>query len=591
MAAEDTQAPRSKKPPQVTITYDLEVGDAIERRELPFVVGVLADLSGHPAQPLPRLSARRFIEVTKDNFDKVLAAIGPRLTLTVQNRLLTPGTLQVELLFRNIDDFGPDRVAEQIEPLQKLLALRQELTKHLDVRPEADLRENAIGSTLASEPLTDSGPRPEHAQTATAPRVAQIDELVSAQLNDILHSHEFQCLEAAWSGLRYFVFQTETSPRLKIRVLNVSKQELMRDFTRVTDFDQTCLFKKVSEEEYGTLGGEPYGVLVGDYEFGPGSEDMESLETMAKIAATAQAPFIAAASPGMFFFDAFTELSSPRSLHKIFDAEVYNRWNKFRESEEARFTALVLPRVLLRLPFGKETQPARSFEYEEGVDGTDHNKYLWGSAAYALGARLTSAFAKCGWCAAICGVEGGGLVQNLAVHAFMTDQGDVAVKCPTETAITDSRYTELCNLGFLPILYYKGTDLATFLSAPSCYKPEEYPSLEENANERLGAQLMYTIAAARFAHYLRCIRRDSIGRIQSKETCQASLNTWISHYVLSQDAEGTDLNAQFPLREARVELEEGPGNTSGYIATLHVRPHFQLPKLTGPLRLTFALPK
>ncbi len=422
-------------------------------------------------------------------------------------------------------------------------------------------------------------------------RIAAIDDMLSNQLNEIMHAPDFQKLEGSWRGLHYFVFQTETSTMLKIKVMNVSKKDLLRDLQKVAEFDQSTVFKKIYEEEYGTLGGQPYGAMVGDYEFGRHPEDLELLEKMSNVAAGAHAPFIAAANPEMFNWTSFTELAGPRDLAKIFDNTAYARWKSFRESEDSRYVGLCLPHVLMRVPYGKDTAAVEAFNYEEKVDGTDHSKYLWGNAAYAFAARLTNAFALHEWCAAIRGVEGGGLVEGLPTHTFTTDDGDVALKCPTEIAITDRRENELSRLGFVPLCHHKGTDMAVFFGAQSCQKPKQYLSDDANANARLSAQLQYMMAVSRFAHFLKVMMRDKIGSFMSREECQKFLNNWISHYVLLDDSAGQEAKSRFPLREARIEVSEVAGKPGVYSAVAFLRPHFQLDELTVSLRLVAKLPE
>ncbi|MGE5488968.1 MAG: type VI secretion system contractile sheath large subunit [bacterium] len=421
-------------------------------------------------------------------------------------------------------------------------------------------------------------------------RIAQIDHLLSIQLNEILHHPSFQKLEATWRGLKYLLDQSETGPMLKIRVLNVSKKELLRDLQRAPEFDQSATFKKVYEEEFGVFGGEPFGALIGDYEFGKHPEDVELLEKMAQVAAAAHAPFLTAASPEMFGLESFTSLDAPRDLAKIFDSTEYAKWKSFRQSEDSRYVGLCVPHVLSRLPYGKETKPVEGFNYEEGVDGTDHSKYLWGNAAYALGARLTQSFAAYGWCASIRGVEGGGLVEGLPTHTFRTDEGDVAMKCPTEVAITDRREKELADLGFIPLVHCKGTDYAAFFSAQSAQKPKMYDSEAANANARLSAQLPYLLAVCRFAHYMKTIMRDKVGSFMSRTDCERFLNQWIMQYVTEDDSASPLVKAQYPLREARVEVAEIPGKPGCYRAVAFLRPHFQLDELTVSLRLVADLP-
>ncbi len=427
-------------------------------------------------------------------------------------------------------------------------------------------------------------------ETAISARIAALDELISAQLNEVMHAPEFQKLEGSWRGLHYLVHQSETSTMLKIRVLNVAQDDLRRDLERAAEFDQSALFKKVYEEEYGTFGGAPYAALIGDYEFGRHPQDMSLLEQVSHVAASAHAPFIAGADPSMLNIDSFTELGVPRDLAKIFDTVEYAKWRSFRESEDSRYVGLTLPRTLMRLPYGPETVPVESFNFKEDVDGKEHRKYLWGNAAWAFGTRLTDAFAKHGWCAAIRGVEGGGLVEGLPTHTFSTDEGEVALKCPTEIAITDRREKELSDLGFIPLVHCKGTDYAAFFGAQSAQKAKKYDTDAANANARLSTQLQYMMAMSRFAHYLKSMMRDKIGSFMSRSDCENFLNRWIMNYVVADDNAGPTLKAERPLREARIEVSEVAGKPGVYKAVAFLRPHFQLDELTVSLRLVAELP-
>ncbi len=422
-------------------------------------------------------------------------------------------------------------------------------------------------------------------------RIAQIDQLLSLQLNEVLHHEAFQKLESAWRGLKYLMDQSETSAMLKIKVLNCSKKDLLRDLQRAPEFDQSALFKKVYEEEFGIFGGHPFGALIGDYEFGKHPEDIELLEKVSQVAAGAHAPFLTAADPGLMNMESFTQLGEPRDLGKVFDSTEYAKWKSFRQSEDARYVGLALPHILMRLPYGRDTKPIDEFSYEEGVDGTDHSKYLWGNAAWALGARLTQAFAKYGWCAAIRGVEGGGLVEGLPAHTFRTDEGDVALKCPTEIAITDRREKELADQGLIPLVHCKGTDYAAFFSVQSTNKPKVYDKDAANANARLSSQLPYILAVSRFAHYMKAMMRDKIGSFMSRGQCEDFLNKWIMQYVTLDDNAGAATKAQYPLREAKVEVQEVPGKPGAYRAIAFLRPHFQLDELSVSLRLVAELPQ
>jgi type VI secretion system protein ImpC len=421
-------------------------------------------------------------------------------------------------------------------------------------------------------------------------RIAQIDHLLSIQLNEIMHHPSFQKLEGSWRGLKYLLDHSETGEGLKIRVMNVTKKELLRDIEKAPEFDQSALFKKVYEEEYGVFGGAPFSTLIGDYEFGKGPEDMALLEGISHVAAQAHAPFVSAADPSLFNLESFTSLDAPRDLAKIFDSTEYAKWKSFRQSEDSRYVALCLPRTLARVPYGKDSKPIDEFAYEEHVDGTDHSKYLWMNAAYALGAKMTESHALYGMCVAIRGVEGGGLVEGLPVHNFYTDEGDVALKCPTEIPITDRREKELADLGFVPLVHCKGTDYAAFFSVQTCQKPKMYDSDSANANARLSTQLPYIMAVSRFAHYLKAMMRDKIGSFMSREEAETFLNRWITKYVTPDDTASPATKAERPLREARIEVAEVAGKPGVYRAVAFLRPHFQLDELTVSLRLVAELP-
>jgi type VI secretion system protein ImpC len=428
------------------------------------------------------------------------------------------------------------------------------------------------------------------AETMINQRIAQIDHLLSIQVNEIMHHASFQKLEASWRGLKYLLDQSETNDKLKIKVLNVSKRELLKDLQRAPEFDQSALFKKVYEEEFGVFGGAPFAAMIGDYEFGKGPEDIELLERISQTAAGAHAPFLSSASPEFFNLESYANLDAPRDLSKVFDNTEYAKWKSFRQSEDSRYVGLTAPRMLLRLPYGKKTKSIEAFQYEEDVDGTDHNKYLWGNSAYALGTRLTNAFALYGWCAAIRGVEGGGLVEGLPVHNFYTDDGDLAMKCPTEVQITDRREKELADQGFIPLVHSKGNDFAAFFSVQSCQKPKLYDKDAANANARLSTQLPYIFAVSRFAHYLKAMMRDKLGSFMSRADCERFLNQWIQNYVTPDDTASPSVKASHPLREARIDVAEVPGKPGVYRATAFLRPHFQLDELSVGLRLVADLP-
>ncbi|MCC9607165.1 type VI secretion system contractile sheath large subunit [Blastopirellula sp. JC732] len=421
--------------------------------------------------------------------------------------------------------------------------------------------------------------------------IAELDKKISAQLNEVMHAEKFQQLESTWRGLHYLVHESETGTSLKIRVMNATKRDLLKDLETAVEFDQSAIFKKIYEEEYGQLGGQPYGLLIGDYEFSRRPEDINLLKLMSNVAAAAHAPLISAASPSLFNLDSFSDLPNPRDLAKIFEGATHTSWRSFRDSEDSRYVALTLPHVLGRLPYGEEFKKVEEFNFEEAVDGKDYTKYLWMNAAWAYGARITNAFSKYGWFAKVRGVEGGGKVENLPVHTFPTDDGDVAMKCPTEIAISDRREFELSNLGFLPLLHAKNTDYAVFMGAQSCQKPKVYFDEDANANAELSARINFLLCVSRFAHYLKVMARDKIGSNLEVAEAERWLNSWISNYVCDPATAGDETKAKCPLADARVEVREVKGKPGWYEAVAWLRPHFQLETLEASMRLVAEVPK
>jgi type VI secretion system protein ImpC len=425
-----------------------------------------------------------------------------------------------------------------------------------------------------------------------------IDQQLSTQLAEIMHRPEFLKLEGSWRGLHHLVMNSETSSQLKIRMMNISKKELHRDLTKAVEFDQSQIFKKIYESEFGIAGGEPYGALIGDYEFTSHPEDMELLSSMSNVAAAAFAPFITAAGASMFGFQDYTELSKPRDLEKVFDTAEYMKWRSFRDSEDSRFVTLTMPRVLARLPYGAATKPIDEFGYEEApfdakgaAKALDHGEYCWMNSAYVMGTRLTDAFAQYGWCTAIRGAEGGGKVENLPSHLFVSDDGDSDQKCPTEIGITDRREAELSKLGFLPLCHYKGTDYAVFFGAQTTQKPKKYDRPDATANAAISARLPYILATSRFAHFLKVMARDKIGSFMEAENCEDWLNRWIKNYVNANPKADQTAKAMYPLREAKVEVKEIPGKPGSYQAVAYMRPWLQMEELTTSMRMVARIPQ
>ncbi len=421
-------------------------------------------------------------------------------------------------------------------------------------------------------------------------RINEIDELLTGQINEILHHPDFQKLEGSWRGLHYFVMNTETSTRLKIRVLNASLKDLRDDLTKAIEFDQSALFKKIYEEEYGTFGGNPYSCLIGDFYFSNHPQDIVFLEHISGLAAAAHTPFIAAVSPSFFNLDAFEGLPLPRDLAKIFESPDYIKWNSFRNLEDSRYVSLLLPRILMRLPYGPNTLPVPDFNFTEDVGVGDTNKFCWGNPAYALGQRITNAFAHYSWTAAIRGVEGGGKVEGLPTYVFKTLEGDNTVKCPTEVAITDRREKELSDLGFIALCYSKGSDYAVFFGAQTAQKPKTYNLDEANANASISARITYMLAASRFAHYIKVLMRDKVGSFLTKENVENYLNTWLAMYILLNDDASAEAKAKYPLREGRIDVYDEPGKPGSYKSVIYLRPHFQMEELTASIRLVATLP-
>lgn len=423
--------------------------------------------------------------------------------------------------------------------------------------------------------------------------IAALDRKLSEQINLILHTPEFQSVEGAWRGLHHLVNNTETDETLKIRVMNISKNELGKTLKKFkgTAWDQSPIFKKMYEEEFGQFGGEPFGAIVADYYFDNSAPDVELLANMAKVAAAAHAPFISAAAPSVMLMDSWQELSNPRDLTKIFQTPEHAAWRSFRESEDSRYVGLAMPRFLARQPYGAKTDPVEAFDFEEDTSAAGSKNYTWANAAYAMAVNINRSFKEYGWCSRIRGIESGGAVEGLPVHSFPTDDGGVDMQCPTEIAISDRREAELAANGFMPLVHKKNTDFAAFIGAQSLHKPAEYDDPDATANANLAARLPYLFATCRFAHYLKCIVRDKIGSFKEKDDMQRWLTKWIKQYVDGDPANSSEgTKARKPLSAAEVVLEEVEGNPGYYTSKFFLRPHYQLEGLTVSLRLVSKLP-
>ncbi len=465
-----------------------------------------------------------------------------------------------------------------------------------EFKPKTDHAKSAVETavhTLAQQALADTKLIGNDVFKTIEGMIAAIDKKLTEQINLIMHHDDFTKLEGAWRGLHHLINNTETDETLKIRVMNISKNDLHKTLKRYkgTAWDQSPIFKKVYEEEFGQLGGSPYGCLVGDYHFDHSPPDVELLAEMAKVSAAAHAPFIAGASPSTMQMDSWGELANPRDLTKIFQSAEYAGWRSLRESEDSRYIGLAMPRFLARLPYGSKTNPVEAFDFEEEVEGKDHNRYVWANSAYAMATNITRAFKLYGWTTTIRGVESGGAVANLPVHSFPTDDGGVDMKCPTEIAISDRREAELAKNGFMPLVHRKNSDFAAFIGAQSLQKPAEYDDPDATANANLAARLPYLFASSRFAHYLKCMVRDKVGSFATAKSMQTELNNWIGNFVDANPETSSDATkARKPLAGAEVIVEEVEGNPGMYTSRFFLRPHYQLEGMNISLRLVSKMP-
>ncbi|MEX2219529.1 MAG: type VI secretion system contractile sheath large subunit [Phycisphaerales bacterium] len=465
-----------------------------------------------------------------------------------------------------------------------------------EFKPKTDRAKDAIETavkTLAEQALFGTRLISDDAVKSIEAIIAEIDKKLSEQINKIIHNPDFQKLEGTWRGLHYLVNNTETDESLKIRVLNVSKKDLGKTLKKYkgTAWDQSPIFKKLYEEEFGSPGGEPYGAIVGDYEFDHSAPDVEILQGMGQVAAAAHAPFISGTAPSLLNMESWQELADPRDLTKIFQTAEYAPWRSLRASDDSRYIGLTMPRFLARLPYGAKTSPVEDFAFEEDTAGADHSKYAWSNAAYSMGANITRAFKLYGWCSRIRGAESGGMVEGLPCHTFPTDDGGVDMKCPTEIAITDRREAELAKNGLMPLSHWKNTDYAVFVGAQTLNKPAEFEDSDATANANLSARLPYVFTTCRFAHYLKCIVRDKVGSFKERTDMARWLNNWVMQYVEpSPELASEEAKARRPLAAAEVVVEDVEGNPGYYSAKFFLRPHYQLEGLTVSLRLVSKLP-
>jgi type VI secretion system protein ImpC len=588
--------------PRVQIEYDVELYGAEKKIQLPFVMGVLADLSskGKPDEPLPAVAERRFLDIDLDNFDRRMKALSPRAAFAVPDTTTGEGCIDVELVFENMADFLPAAVARKVDALNKFLEARKQLG-------------NLIPQENALEPKPDEARASVARAVQTLPEqvlalitlisgdivisieaiIAELDKKLTEQLNLILHHPDFRQLESVWRGLHYLVSHTETDEMLKIRFMNISKLELRKTLKpkKGTAFDQSPLFKKVYEAEYGHFGGEPFGCLMGDYYFDQSPRDAEFLAEISKIAAAAHLPFIAGGSPMAMQMETWQGLANRRDLTKILARAGYAAWRSLRESEDARYLVLVMPRCLSRSPYGAKTNPVEEFDFEEDTGAADHSRYIWMNAAYPMAVNINRSFKRYGWCSRIHGIDSGGSVEGLPTDGFPTDDGGVDLKCSTEIGISEECEAELAKNGLTPLVHRTNSDVTAFIRAHSLRKPVEDGDPDTAANASLSSHLPYLFACCRFAQYFKCIVRDKIGFFKEREDMQFWLQKWIDKYVDGDPTHSSETTkVQKPLAAADVLVAEVDGNPGYYSATFILRPHYQLEELSASLRVVSRLP-
>ena len=464
------------------------------------------------------------------------------------------------------------------EAAREELSLLDEIVQATRVKPTDEAYEITKKGVeaLISQLLEPGREVAKVSQAVVDEMIAEIDRKLSAQMDEILHHPDFQKLESAWRALKFLVDRTDFRENIKIEILNVTKEELLDDFEDSPEVPKSGLYKIVYTREYGQFGGQPYAAMIANYEFGPGPQDLKLLQYVASVAAMAHAPFIAAASPSFFGIESFTELPKLKDLKSIFEGPQYIKWQSFRESEDARYVGLTLPRFLLRLPYGPNTQPTKAFNYQESVER--HEDYLWGNTAFAFATRLTDSFAKYRWCANIIGPRGGGAVEDLPLHQYEA-MGEIQTKIPTEVLISERREFELSEEGFIALTMRKGSDNACFFSANSVQKPKYFgiskEAKEAELNYKLGTQLPYIFIISRLAHYIKVIQREHIGSWKERVDLERELNTWIRQYVADMDNPSPGVRSRRPLRQAQVIVEDVEGEPGWYKVTLKVRPHFK----------------
>jgi type VI secretion system protein ImpC len=677
------------RPPRVQITYDVDIGQAQEKKELPFVIGVIADAYG-VTETKPLYAERHFVYLDQDNFCKIMKSMAPKLILKISipsetsastetvpkisttqetippvsadvNHLETKSasppisssvlstnaaspsatnasleSASVELVFSRLEDFHPDYLLQSVPYLKDLIQKRYglvDLSIYVDANPLWNKGLKALGSqkdvlTTAcqkgddpsvikifqtSKALENDGVIPDSIKIGIQEfsknllmlpeqkvidvygvimiSIEKLDVQLSQYMDQLLHSKDFQRLEAVWRGLFSLVSHAETGEYLKIRFLSASVEEISEDLLESSDFDQSFLFKQLYEKEYGTFGGAPYSCLIWDHYIGRTSQNMDLLTKMAGICAAAHIPCFTGADAALFGLTHFSYLDQVRDVSKIFESTEMIPWNSLREQDDARYIGMILPRVLVRAPYGIKNTPIKSFLYEESVDGDGYKDFCWGHAGYLWGQRITEAFSRYGWTSSVIGVEGGGLVENLPFFTFETPRGDIQLKSASEIILTDRKEKELSDLGFMALCQKKGNNKAVFLSGQSIQKAKQYDQFEATANARVSARITYLMNVSRFAHYIKVIMREKIGSFKSSSSVQHYLQKWLNQYILlNSDNAPQELLATYPLHEGKVTVVDLEDNPGFYDAILYLKPHFQMEGLTASLRLVSRIP-
>ncbi len=622
------------RPPRVMITYDVEIGDAIVKKELPFIMGIMSDLSGDTV--LADLEDKKFIYIDPDNFMDVMKGYNPTLGFSVKNYLdpnvdAESSNIRVNLRFQDIEDFKPDNLIAQVPEMLAVYGNRLHLVSLLAVLDGNSSLETVLFNIIADDSLKqmildgnndkinalieqgrmikteDQRAFAQELLIAFAHQIgdkkdiqsvsqfvmneiAAIDKRLSLQTDAILHHQKFQILEGRWLGLYQLITHLEMSDSLRVRVLSTTKTEILNDLNRAMSFDQSKIFKKIYEEEFDTFGGLPYSVMVADFmTFDRTTPSLDVLEKLTTVCAAAHVPLLTSASPELFNWSDYASLAKPRDLAKLFDTVELARWNAFRTTEDARYCSMFLPHVLMRSPYDVVNNPIMKFNYTEAVNGDNNGHFCWGNPAYHMAIKIGQAYAMYHWTANIRGVEGGGLVENLPLYTYKSSDGDVILKCPTLVTITDRREKELSDLGFIAICHAKGKNFATFFGGQTLQKALVYNKDDASANAALSARLPYMLNASRFAHYIKMMMRDKIGSMMSAAEVQDYIQAWLADYVLLSDTASQALKASMPLRNADVSVVDVPGKPGSYKAIIHLQPHFQVEDIDVSIRLVASL--